>query len=323
MECASKLVLFHKFRKKCEYSNHTIFNAYMSAAESEPHCSKVEEFVENSDDNVAYKTSAQDCYVESNEDDIDGNESSDRLVEEYVIPSEMNVHIKDDDKSNEEEYLEKDQIIENSDSVDEESQDNYTEENMEIYDEQNDDKTIEIIISDEDQGNDPILMATNDQNKQQPRRNRREPSKNKCEDCGREFSRKSTLIQHRITHTGVKNFSCQQCERLFTRKSHLKIHMRIHTNQKPYICEICSRGFTKSSDLLRHQRVHSVDRNFPCLTCGKRFKRSADVLTHMRTHTGAKPYKCKFCNKTYTSHTGLKKHSQTSSCKDSKDNCVG
>lgn len=129
-----------------------------------------------------------------------------------------------------------------------------------------------------------------------------------CEECGRTFSRKSTLIQHQTTHTGVKNFSCAECQAMFTRKSHLQIHMRIHNNIKPYVCEVCSRGFVKSSDLLRHRRIHSDDRNFECKLCAKRFKRSNDVLTHMRSHTGVKPYKCNHCDKSYASHSSLKKH---------------
>lgn len=129
-----------------------------------------------------------------------------------------------------------------------------------------------------------------------------------CEICDRLFTRKSTLEQHRNTHTGEKNFSCTKCNAKFTRKAHLFIHLRIHNNDKPYVCEVCKRGFVKSSDLLRHRRVHSDDRNYHCTECPKRFKRSADVATHMRSHTGEKPYVCADCQKSYTSHSSLKKH---------------
>lgn len=129
-----------------------------------------------------------------------------------------------------------------------------------------------------------------------------------CEECGRVFSRKSTLDQHQTTHTGIKHFSCTSCHSMFTRKAHLRIHMRIHDNIKPYVCEVCQRGFIKSSDLLRHRRIHSDEKNFECKVCAKRFKRSADVLTHMRSHSGLKPYNCNFCDKSYSSHSSLKKH---------------
>ncbi|NXX40570.1 ZN213 protein, partial [Tricholaema leucomelas] len=53
---------------------------------------------------------------------------------------------------------------------------------------------------------------------------------------------------------------CPDCGRSFTRSSTLAIHRRIHTREKLFPCADCGKTFTLSSRLLRHRLIHSGER---------------------------------------------------------------
>lgn len=276
LECAYKLVLFHKFRLKCESVNAEmteIIERSQAVEETFDIYAKEENIVTDKADDVESVEEEIHAFALNSEDSIEDEK-------EYNVVAAVDL----EDVGIEEEHLDDEELK---------------------YQIINEDE--EVIIDD----NYSILLQMNNDVAQKPVNRKGKPLKRlerECEQCGRMFSRKSTLDQHRVTHTGEKKFVCLQCDKHFTRHSHLLIHMRIHNNDKPYICEICSRAFVKSSDLIRHRRIHSDARNYKCTLCPKRFKRSTDVVTHMRSHTGAKPYSCSTCNKSYTSHSSLKKH---------------
>lgn len=234
MECASKLVLFYKFRKKIEMSQITLSQTLVSTM-------KLEDFDDKDGIEMIEETIDYDQYKDENTID------DDHVDEEY-----------------ERDFIDLDDVIEET----------YTE-----------------VASDQNSVNELIMdnVAIEEETTYVVlTKKARKQTNHQCDECGRVFTRKTVLDQHKNTHTGIKNFSCDICKSLFTRRSHLSIHMRIHENSKPYICEICSRGFRKSGDLARHRRIHFSDRNYPCSMCEKRFKRATDVTSHMRTHTKAK-----------------------------------
>ncbi|PNJ39299.1 ZNF678 isoform 4, partial [Pongo abelii] len=74
-----------------------------------------------------------------------------------------------------------------------------------------------------------------------------------CIECGRNFSRRSILSEHKIIHTGEKPYKCEECGKVFNRCSNLTKHKRIHTGEKPYKCNECGKVFNWWSQLTNHK----------------------------------------------------------------------
>ncbi len=62
-----------------------------------------------------------------------------------------------------------------------------------------------------------------------------------------------------------KPFSCSQCGNSFTRKTSLKDHMLIHTGEKPFSCSQCGKSFTLKGQLKRHLVSHTSKKAFQLL----------------------------------------------------------
>lgn len=138
-------------------------------------------------------------------------------------------------------------------------------------------------------------------------------SKHVCDDCGRSFTRSSTLITHKRIHTGDKPYVCQQCGRAFRQLGNLSRHRLTHTTSKPYICQQCNKAFKRASNLHTHMRTHSDYKPFSCDFCGKRFHQKVDMKIHRYTHTGEKPHKCLKCGRGFKQLTHLTYHMRTHS----------
>ncbi|XP_015273701.1 PREDICTED: zinc finger protein 436-like [Gekko japonicus] len=135
-----------------------------------------------------------------------------------------------------------------------------------------------------------------------------------CLECGKRFSRQTTLTSHQRIHTGkepMKAYKCFQCGKYFRYKSQLLVHQRIHTGEKPFECSECGKKFSQSGNLQQHQRIHIGDKAFECSECGKKFSISLHLQQHLRTHTGEKRFECSECGKKFSRNLHLEQHLRT------------
>uniref|UniRef100_A0A8C2W581 Zinc finger protein 445 n=1 Tax=Chinchilla lanigera TaxID=34839 RepID=A0A8C2W581_CHILA len=128
-------------------------------------------------------------------------------------------------------------------------------------------------------------------------------------------------------------FLCQQCGKTFTQKKTLIEHQRIHTGKTPYQCSECGKGFTYRSAFIVHKKKHAIKRKpegrptfsqdvvfqvpqsshvpeepHKCSQCGKAFRNHSFLLIHQRIHTREKPYKCRECGKAFRWSSNLYRH---------------
>ena len=110
--------------------------------------------------------------------------------------------------------------------------------------------------------------------------NEKQPSKLKCEECGKLFASKSSLNKHKIIHVGIKEFQCEEGGRSFLCKSNMERHEKVvHKGIKPYhMCQECGKWFSTKSNLVKHVKIVHIGMTFKCEECGESFK-----STYLRT----------------------------------------
>lgn len=106
----------------------------------------------------------------------------------------------------------------------------------------------------------------------------------RCDDCDRTFLSLSAFSTHlRTYHLKQKN-KCDICGKIFTRSWLLKGHTRTHTGERPFTCPSagCDKAFADKSNLRSHMLIHSVkSKNFSCERCGRAFAQKRYLHKHM------------------------------------------
>ncbi|KAH8306393.1 hypothetical protein KR018_009861 [Drosophila ironensis] len=111
-----------------------------------------------------------------------------------------------------------------------------------------------------------------------------------CEDCGKSINHWTNFQEHKLRHTGIKNFKCEfgDCGKCFATRKELTRHIRSHTGEQPFACSYCPRRFSDVSSRQQHQRRHRNERTFRCDECDKSFVSSGCLSKHKMTHSSKK-----------------------------------
>ena len=131
----------------------------------------------------------------------------------------------------------------------------------------------------------------------------------KCEQCGRGYTSKKILNQHRKIHTDVKPHVCETCPKTFKTKDELIRHTRSHTGEKPYECDICHQRFAQSGARNNHKKTHTGEKPFQCEFCPQLFARKGYIAAHVKwKHTNDRRFSCGICDYTGVNRISLVKH---------------
>ena len=133
-----------------------------------------------------------------------------------------------------------------------------------------------------------------------------------CVHCSTVCRSQKTLIAHlKVVHndheSGLK-CTCGVCGKKFQKLSTLEDHILRHSDIKQFGCMYCPKRCATKQDLDRHLRSHSGEATFICQFCQRTFVHRKTYTNHLRKHLGQKPYHCKPCNKSFAALTYLKKH---------------
>ncbi|XP_020506223.1 zinc finger protein 11 [Labrus bergylta] len=108
-----------------------------------------------------------------------------------------------------------------------------------------------------------------------------------CPDCEKKFKFASSLIAHRVIHTGERPHRCGDCGRCFSFRQSLDRHRHTHkTAHKTSECDclFCGASFESSLALTQHKQTHLVDGVYTCHQCDKRFNWELALAKHLKTH---------------------------------------
>jgi KRAB domain-containing zinc finger protein len=117
-----------------------------------------------------------------------------------------------------------------------------------------------------------------------------------------------THTDQRTSNAGAVPLKCQQCPRQFQRRSHYHYHVKIHHGPREFKCQICEKAFVSRGALTTHGRIHSGEKPYECETCGRRFNVNSNLLAHVPKCTGALPFKCEHCEKAFATRSLYQTH---------------
>ncbi|XP_029016204.1 zinc finger protein 585B-like isoform X2 [Betta splendens] len=106
-----------------------------------------------------------------------------------------------------------------------------------------------------------------------------------CQDCEKKFKFASSLIAHRVIHTGERPHRCEECGRCFSFRQSLDRHRHTHKTGRRYVCALCGETFRSLSARTEHKQMHMEDGVYACQQCNKTFSWELPYARHLKTHT--------------------------------------
>ncbi|XP_035003037.2 zinc finger protein 7 [Hippoglossus stenolepis] len=106
-----------------------------------------------------------------------------------------------------------------------------------------------------------------------------------CPECEKKFKFASSLIAHRVIHTGERPHRCNECGRCFSFRQSLDRHRYTHKTGRKYDCAVCGETFHSLSARTEHKQTHMEDGVYACQQCKRKFTWELALARHVRTHT--------------------------------------
>lgn len=117
-----------------------------------------------------------------------------------------------------------------------------------------------------------------------------------CQECNKEYSKYSSLQDHKKRVHGNLCFDCDQCGKTFKTASGLSTHTRIHSDLRPFVCHHCGKAFLDANGLKRHVKfVHELEAIHACHICPHKCKTEKKLAKHIELHTAEKTICCDIC----------------------------
>lgn len=125
-----------------------------------------------------------------------------------------------------------------------------------------------------------VMMATAAANKQAeppscPQRN--PPGPHDCPVCKKKFRFASSLIAHRVIHTGERPHRCDACGRCFSFRQSLDRHKQTH--------RLAHKAFQSLSAGAEHEAAHGEGGVHSCQQCPGMFSSESVLAEHLKSHT--------------------------------------
>jgi len=132
-----------------------------------------------------------------------------------------------------------------------------------------------------------------------------------CEFCGKEYKKKSCMLEHANTHSGEPVNKCDICHQSFNTKTAFRHHLNIHEGK--FECEECGKCFGSPRNLDIHKKVHSGVKDFQCSVCVKAYSSIRSLQMHLEIKHNVRQektttFRCDKCDKPYTNIKSLERH---------------
>ena len=131
-----------------------------------------------------------------------------------------------------------------------------------------------------------------------------------CEICGKKFTLRLYLRQHKKRHLDI-NYTCDLCGAVLrSGKMSILKHMRVsHLKSTKTMCNICGKPFSCINSLRNHLPTHDPVRKHQCGICEAKFATKNKLERHHNmVHESNRPFECPVCKKCYAKRHLLNDH---------------